>query len=76
MESEKNKKEKEEDRCKIFCIFFQPEYSPEEAKNTLNKIAEIGGTEHFHNSKSLDELSKTFSNISDAIEKTFILKYQ
>lgn len=76
MESEKKIKENEEDRCKIYCIFFQPQHSSESAKNTLNKIAEYGGTKGYFTPKNLDELSDTFSKISDTIEKTFILKFQ
>ncbi len=75
MESEKLVKVNEEDRCKIYCIFFQPNYSSEEAKNTLNKIAEYGGTKEYITSKTLDELSDAFSKISGTIEKTFIIKY-
>ena len=72
MESEINKA----DGCRISSVFFQPNYSSEEAKNTLNKIAEYGGTKEYLNSKSLDSLYNVFNKISDTIEKTFILKYK
>ena len=71
METEKNKKY----GCKIFSIFFQ-NYDLEKAKDTLEKIANYGETNHYLNSNSLDSLYNTFNNISDIIEKTFILKYK
>ena len=68
MENEKGKKY----GLKIFCVFFQ-NYNVEESKDTLEKIAEIGGTELLR-SNSLDSLYKVFDNISDTLQKTFVLK--
>lgn len=72
MESEINK----EYGCRIYSVFFQPDDVSEKAKNTLNKIAEYGGTKKYLNSTSLDSLNEVFNTISDTIEKTFILKYK
>lgn len=68
MENEKNKKY----GLKIFCIFFQ-NWNAEESKHTLETIAEIGGTELLR-ANSLDALYKVFDNISETVQKTFVLK--
>ena len=69
MEYEKNKQY----GCKIFCVFFQ-NYNVNESKNTLERIANIGKTEHYLPANSLDSLYNTFNNISNTIQKTFVLK--
>ena len=70
-----------ENPCKIFTILFKnkdPKYNFGSvlgiAENHLQEIAELGGTEHFYNSKDLTQLREAFSKINDAIQNNFGLK--
>ena len=68
MEYEKDK----EYGLQIFCVFFQ-NYNVEESMKTLEQIAELGKTKILR-ADSLDSLYTVFNNISDKIQKTFVLK--
>ena len=71
MEYEKDK----EYGLQIFCVFFQNFffYNAEESMKTLEQIAELGRTKMLR-ADSLDSLYRVFNNISDTIQKTFVLK--
>ena len=64
------------ENCKIFCIYFKSRlyYSSEEGENILKEIAQIGGTNDYYNSDSLESLCNTFNKISDAIQTNYKLK--
>ena len=68
MEYEKDK----EYGLQIFCVFFQ-NYNVEESMKTLEQIVELGRTKMLR-ADSLDSLYRVFNNISDTIQKTFVLK--
>ena len=77
MEEEKNM----ENGCKIFSILFKNNDSSYEfdkvigqAENILQKIAELGGTNHYYTSETLLELNNTFKLINDSIKNNFGLK--
>ena len=66
----------EKERIKIFCIYFKNDSSFYSKKGgiLLKKIAEIGGTDDYFNSNSLESLIETFNTISDAIQTNYKLK--
>ena len=68
------KEEKErENGCKIFCIFFKPEYDSY-GEDALKKIAKLGQTEDIYNPTSLDSLCEVFYKIADIIQTNYKLK--
>ena len=71
----KNEK-KRENRCKIFCIYFerQNKDSKEKAEKTLKEIAKLGETEDIYNSNSLLSLCEVFNQIADIIQTNYKLK--
>lgn len=60
--------------CKIFCIYFGHSSKQSYGENLLRQIAQIGGTDNFYNSNSLESLYETFDKISDAIQTNYKLK--
>ena len=60
--------------CKIFCIYFGNSSKQSYGENLLRQIAQIGGTDNFYNSNSLESLYETFDKISDAIQTNYKLK--
>ena len=64
----------EKERCKIFCIYFKREDPEDCAEKLLKEIAEIGGSDNYFNSDSLESLYNTFDKISDAIQTSYKLK--
>jgi hypothetical protein len=66
----------EKEKTKIFCIFFKNNrsYYSKEGGDFLKKIAEIGGTNDYFTSNSLESLIETFNKISDAIQNNYKLK--
>ena len=67
--------------CKIYSIYFKnmdQQYEIGESKGksniVLQKIAEIGGTQHYYTPRNLHELCDTFKTISDAIQTNYKLK--
>jgi len=64
-----------EKKYMIFCIFFKRKDSySKKGDDLLKKIAEIGGTDDYFNSNSLESLCETFNKISNAIQINIKLK--
>ncbi len=77
MKDEKNK----EHGCKIFTIFFKNNESQYEfdkvlgkSESILQKISELGNTEHYYTPKNLQELTNVFGQINEIINNNFGLK--
>jgi hypothetical protein len=66
----------EKQRTKIFCIYFKNDSTifSQKGGDLLKKIAELGGTDDYFNSDSLESLYNTFDKISDAIQTSYKLK--
>ena len=66
----------EKQRTKIFCIYFMNDSSifSQKGGDLLKKIAELGGTDDYFNSNSLESLVDIFNKISDAIQTNYKLK--
>lgn len=75
---EENKKE---NGCKIFSILFKNKESEYEfgkvlgmAEINLQKIAQLGGTQHYYTTENLSGLINAFKRINEAIKNNFGLK--